>query len=529
MTEHARTTDAPPTDAPTRMAPRDRLAVSLLLFSAFVVILNETTMGVAVPHLMRDLAITASSAQWVSAAFMLTMAVVIPVTGFVIRRVTTRATFLAAMGLFSLGTLISALAPGFVVLLLGRVVQASGTAIMMPLLMTTVMTVTPPASRGRIMGNISVVISVAPALGPTISGAVLGVATWRWLFVLMLPIALTALVIGALRLPTLNEPRYARVDVLSVALSAVAFGGVVFGLSRFGEASREGALVAWSPVVLGVAALSLFIARQLWLQRTDSALLDLRTFTYRTFTIGIAVMALSMMALFGTIILLPIYAQDVLGLEALTTGLLLLPGGLLMGLLAPSVGRAYDRFGPRVLLVPGTSLVSVAAWTMTRLGAGSEPWHLLGAHLVLSGGLALIFTPLFTASLGALPMRLYSFGSAVVGTVQQVAGAAGTALFVTLMTATALARAEDGAGPVAATAAGVHTAFVVGAVISVLAIPAALLLRRPDAVADGPGHGPAGASEHDVAHDGDVVGRPDAVDRPVAGEDAALDPDPVAG
>jgi DHA2 family lincomycin resistance protein-like MFS transporter len=419
---------------------------------------------------------------------MLTMAVVIPVTGFVIRRVTTRAAFLAAMGLFSLGTVISALAPGFVALLAGRVVQASGTAIMMPLLMTTVMTVTPPASRGRVMGNISVVISVAPALGPTISGAVLGVASWRWLFVLMVPIALTALVIGALRLPTLNEPRHARVDLMSVALSAVAFGGIVFGLSRFGEASREGALAAWSPLVVGVAALSLFIARQLWLQRTDSALLDLRTFTYPTFTTGIVVMALSMMALFGTIILLPIYAQDVLGLDALTTGLLLLPGGLLMGLLAPSVGRAYDRLGPRVLLVPGTTLVSAAAWTMTRLDAASEAWHLLGSHLVLSAGLALIFTPLFTASLGALPVRLYSFGSAVVGTVQQVAGAAGTALFVTVMTATALARTDTGADVVAATSSGVHAAFTVGAVISLLAIPAAFLLRRPDDAPDADAH-----------------------------------------
>lgn len=486
MTEHAHPTA---TQGPARMAPRDRLAVSLLLFSAFVVILNETTMGVAVPHLMEDLGITASSAQWVSAAFMLTMAVVIPVTGFVIRRTTTRTTFLAAMGLFSLGTAVCALAPGFVVLLLGRVVQASGTAIMMPLLMTTVMTVTPPASRGRVMGNISVVISVAPALGPTISGAVLEVAPWRGLFVLMLPIALTALVVGALRMPALGEPSQARVDVASVALSALAFGSLVLGLSRFGEAVHDGVVEAWSPVVVGLAALSLFVARQLRLQRTDDALLDLRTFSSLTFAVGVSVMALSMISMFGTIILLPIYAHDVLGLASLTTGLLLLPGGLLMGLLAPSVGRAYDRFGPRVLLVPGTVVASAAAWTMTRLGVASEPWHLLGAHLTLSAGLALMFTPLFTASLGSLPARLYSFGSAVVGTVQQVAGAAGTALFVTLMTATALTRTREGADAVAATAAGVHTAFTVGAVISLLAIPLALVLRRPP---EGAGHGGRG-------------------------------------
>jgi len=506
MTETARARTRPGSAVPAHdgpraaMAPGDRRAVVLLLFSAFVVILNETTMGVAVPHLMTDLEITASSAQWVSSAFMLTMAVVIPVTGFVIQRASTRRAFIAAMGLFSLGTLISALAPGFVVLLLGRVVQASGTAIMMPLLMTTVMTVTPPASRGRIMGNISVVISVAPALGPTLSGAVLGALSWRWLFVIMLPIALTALTLGALRLENLTEPRYAKVDAGSVALSAVGFGGVVFGLSRFGEASQTGLVVAWAPVVVGAAALSLFVARQIWLQRTDSALLDLRTFTFPAFTIGVAVMGAAMMALFGTIILLPIYAQNVLGLEALGVGLLLLPGGLLMGLLAPSVGRAFDRIGPRPLLVPGTVLVSTALWVLTRLSEYSAPWHLLAAHLVLSGGLALIFTPLFTSALGALPMRLYSHGSAVVGTVQQVAGAAGTALFVTVMTARALTEADRGATAVAATSSGVHAAFLVGAVISVLAIPAALAVRR---------------GSHDP-HDGGPV-RPQADDEP-AGE-----------
>lgn len=474
--DHATPESAAPAAAGS-MRARDRRAVVLLLISTFVVILNETVMGVALPRLMTDLQISAATAQWVTAAFMLTMAVVIPVTGFVIQRVSTRRTFLAAMSLFSLGTLVCALAPGFEVLLLGRVVQASGTAIMLPLLMTTVMTVTPPASRGRTMGNISVVISVAPALGPTISGLVLSLLDWRWLFGLVLPIALASLALGALRLPNLTEPRYARVDVGSVLLSAVAFGGLVYGLSRFGEAA--GLLTAWTPIVVGAAALSLFIARQLWLQRSDRALLDLRTFRSPTFSVGVGLMAISMMALFGTIILLPIYAQVVLGLGALQTGLLLLPGGLLMGLLAPFVGRGYDRFGPRVLLVPGTVVVSAAAWGLTTLGAASPAWLLLAAHVVLSGGLALMFTPLFSASLGSLPARLYPHGSAVVGTVQQVAGAAGTALFVTVMTAQAAVLADRGADVVRATAGGVHTAFLVGAVITLLAIPAAFAVRPP--------------------------------------------------
>ncbi|HUG51340.1 MAG TPA: MFS transporter, partial [Terrimesophilobacter sp.] len=191
----------------TTLGARNKLVITLLLVSAFVVILNETLMSVAIPHLMRDLSITASAAQWLTTVFMLTMAVVIPITGFLLQRFNTRPVFLAAMTLFSTGTLIAAIAPGFEVLLFARVVQATGTAIMMPLLMTTVMTLVPPASRGRTMGNISIVISVAPAIGPTISGAILSVLDWRWMFLLILPIALGALALGAARIKNVTTPR----------------------------------------------------------------------------------------------------------------------------------------------------------------------------------------------------------------------------------------------------------------------------------------------------------------------------------
>ena len=479
------------TAAPTAMSARERLAVALLLVSTFVVILNETIMGVALPRLMSDLSITASTAQWLTTAFLLTMAVVIPVTGFFLQRTTTRAAFLTAMGLFSLGTLVCALAPGFEVLLAGRVVQAFGTAVMLPLLMTTVMTVTPPASRGRTMGNISVVISVAPALGPTISGLILSVLDWRWMFGLVLPIAIAALALGALRLPNVTEPRHARADVLSVVISAVAFGGLVHGLSGIGEAAHGGVQpVTVGTLVVGALALAAFVWRQLALQRTDSALLDLRVFRARSFAVGVALMAVMMMTLFGVIIMLPIYAQDVLGLDTLQTGLLLLPGGLLMGLLAPLVGRLYDRVGPRPLLVPGTVLVSVAVWGMALLlGEGTSPWLLPAVHMTMSAGLALVFTPLFTSALGSVDPERYSHGSAVIGTVQQVAGAIGTAVFVTVLSAGAAGLALDGASQATPTAGGVHWAFLAGAVLTLPAVAGAFAVRGA------PG---AGAGAHGV-------------------------------
>ena len=456
-----------------------KLVISLLLVSAFVVILNETIMGVALPHLMKDLNITASAAQWLTTAFMLTMAVVIPITGFLLQRFNTRPVFLAAMTLFSTGTLIAAIAPGFEVLIVGRVVQAMGTAIMMPLLMTTVMTLVAPAARGKTMGNISIVISVAPAIGPTLSGLILSVLDWRWMFILVLPIALGSLALGAARIKNVTEPTKVPLDVTSVILSAFGFGGLVYGLSNLGESATGSAAAGLVPLGIGVVAIGLFVWRQLALQRRDRALLDLRTFVSRTFSLSIVMLVVSMMALFGTLILLPIYMQNVLGLDALTTGLLLLPGGLTMGLLAPFVGRFYDRFGPTVLLVPGAIIVSGAFWFMTMLTASTPFWWVLVAHVALSFGLAFLFTPLFTSALASLRPKLYSHGSAVVGTAQQLAGAAGTALFITVMSSTAATQMAAGAGEVAATATGIQAAFLYGAIISLFAIPLAFFIRKP--------------------------------------------------
>ncbi len=256
------------------------------------------------------------------------------------------------MSLFSVGTLMAALGWGFPSLLAGRLVQASGTAIMMPLLMTTVMELVPPGARGRVMGTISLVISAAPAIGPTVSGLILQFLPWRFVFVLVLPIALAILVVGLRQVPNLNEPVMVKLDAVSVPLAGFGFGGLVYGLSLVGSPTAGWGLEI--ALAVGVVSLGLFIWRQLVLQRTDSALLDLRTFTHPIFATAIGVMAIAMAALFGTIIALPLILQQVMHAEPLYVGLLLLPGALLTGLLGPVVGRLYDRVGPRWLVVPGS-------------------------------------------------------------------------------------------------------------------------------------------------------------------------------
>jgi DHA2 family lincomycin resistance protein-like MFS transporter len=474
--------------APAALSARDRTIIGVLLVATFVVILNETIMAVALPVLITDLHVTPSVGQWLTAGFLLTMSVIIPITGFLIRRVATRTLYGVAMGLFSTGTLVAALAPGFSVLLGARVVQASGTAIMLPLLMTTVMTLVPPARRGAVMGNLSIVISVAPAIGPTVSGIVLSFLGWRAMFLVVLPVALVTLWIGLRKMVDVGEPTRAPIDGLSVALSALGFGGLVYGLSSIGAGGGGAALPSWLPFVVGGLGIVAFVARQLGLQRTDRALLDLRTFRSRTFTTASVIMMLMMATLLGSLTLLPIYMQNVLHLSPLATGLLLLPGGLVMGLLGPVVGRLYDRLGVRALLVPGTVATSLALWWSTLFDATTPAWSVLGFHVLLSVGLAFVFTPLFTAGLGAVEPRLYSYGSAIFGSTQQLAGAAGVALLVSVLSVGSARLTAAGATSVAATAGGVHDAFLVAAVLSVLAIIAAVGMRTPTSTAEPVGH-----------------------------------------
>jgi DHA2 family lincomycin resistance protein-like MFS transporter len=475
----------PPTAASGEIARSDMRVIWLLLVAAFVAILNETTMGIAIPHLNADLGIPPELGQWLTSAFMLTMAVVIPTTGFILQRFTTRQVFIAAMVSFSLGTLVALVAPGFGVLLVGRVIQAAGTGIMMPLLMTTIMNVVPPQSRGRMMGRVGLVISLAPAIGPTLAGAVLETLHWRALFAIILPIALISLFIGVKWMTNLGETRKVPLDVLSIPLAALGFGGIVFGLSQFGGEGGSGETSGVIALVLGAVALALFVWRQLVLQRIDDALLDLRVFRSVNFTFAVIIMAILALSMFGTLTLLPQYLQNVAGLNALEAGLILLPGSVLMGLLGPVMGRVYDARGTRPLLIPGTILVSAALFYYSTVGEHTVWWVLIIVQAAMSVGLAMSFTPLFSASLGSLPRSLYSHGSAVLNTLQQVGGAAGVAVLTVTYSAILHAGEAEGLETAAAGAPGARMAFLIAAIISLAAVALSAFVRKPaDDLAD---------------------------------------------
>ena len=475
---------APVTTSPERAldAPRSYPVLRWLVAATFTVILNETIMVNAIPRLMAQFEVSARAAQWLSTAFMLTMAVVIPVTGWFLQRVTTRTAFTVAMSVFGAGTVIAMAAPVFPVLVAGRVVQAAGTAVMLPLLMTTLMTVVDERDRGRVMGNVTLAISVAPAMGPALSGAVLAVASWRWLFGVVLPVLALVAVVGLRRLTNVGETHVSRIDWPSVALAALGFGGLVYGLSRIGEA-RPGALPAWVWVTGGAVVVAGFVLRQRRLTRRSEPLLDLRTLAHRTYALSLLLQSIAFLAMLGAMILLPLYLQDLRGLSPLQTGLLVAPGGLAMGLLGPVVGRIFDRVGGRPLMIPGAFGVLAALVALSRVGESTPYVLLLLVQVLLMVSLAALFTPTFTLGLGALPANLYSHGSSLLGTSQQVSAAVGTALTVTVLSWRSTALTAQGAGESAAYVGGVQAAFGVSAVLAVgIVVVAFLLPNRPEPV-----------------------------------------------
>lgn len=478
----ASATDAPPTspDVAELDPRRVRLVISVLTAAAFVVILNETLMLNALPPLMDAFGVDARAGQWLTTGFLLTMAVVIPMTGWLLQRLSIRTAFVLAMSVFLIGTATAALAPTFGVLLAGRIVQASGTAVMMPLLMTTIMTMVPLHRRGAVMGNLSLAISVAPAMGPPVSGLILQFASWRWIFGLVLPIALLMLIAGA-RLLRGSEPgRAAHLDVLSAVLTALGFGGLVYGLSSFGEGAGGG-INPYAALGVGLVALVAFVWRQRSLIRrgNGSVFLDLRALRIPRYAVTFALMCLAFMALIGGMLLLPILLQQVRGFGTLASGLVLMPGGLAMGLLGPTVGRLYDRLGPRPLVVPGAIGLVTGMAGMAIYAAVAPLWGLVGLHMLISISLSFLFTPCFTAGLGSLPTRLYSHGSAMLGAGQQVAAAAGTALVVTVMEVRSHQLAGQGLTETAATSGGIGAGLLVATAVTVGVLVLALFVRAP--------------------------------------------------
>lgn len=411
----------------------------IMILGAFLATLNQTVMSVAVPGLMNDFGITAATAQWLTTGYMLVNGVLIPITAFLMQRFTTRELFQTSMFIFLAGTIVSALASSFPVLLTGRMIQAAGAGIIMPLLTNVILALFPREKRGAAMGMVGLAIIFAPAIGPTLAGYILEHYTWETMFYGMIPLTLIVIICGFVYLRNVSERSYPKIDMISVILSTVGFGALLYGFSRAASAGWSSAEVIVS-LAAGVVALALFIWRQL---SSQSPLLDLRAFKYNMFSLTTLISVAVTIVMYADMMLLPLYLQNARGYTALESGLLLLPGALIMGLLMPVTGKLFDRFGAKWLAIVGLLIMIITTLGFVNLTDSTSFTYLVLMSTGRRIGMALLLMPIQTLGLNQLPSKLNAHGTAISNTVRQVAGAVGTSLLVTVMTSRTTTHMKD--------------------------------------------------------------------------------------
>ncbi|WP_018297247.1 DHA2 family efflux MFS transporter permease subunit [Corynebacterium lubricantis] len=464
--------------------PSDKLSgkviavIAVLVATAFVMMLNETALSVALPDVMEEFDITASVAQWALTGVMLTMAIVMPMTGWILDRFTTRQVYFFAVIFFLIGSIVAALSPTFMVMFLGRVLQAVGTAIVMPLQMTVVMNIVPPHRRGSIMGIISIVMAVGPALGPTFAGLIMSFSTWHMTFWIMAVLVAIAGLVAMRYLQNVGTTKESPLDFVSVVLSAFAFGGLVYGLSSIGMivTGAPGATAAIVISIVGVVGLILFIWRQLATAKSGKALLNLAPLKVKNFVVAVIVIMAFQMALLGVSNTLPLYLQGALLVSVLVAGMVNLPGGIVETLISPISGALYDRIGPRPLVIPGALIAAGSLYAMATTDHTTSVWFIVVMFAILSIGIGLALTPLMTTSLSSLPGEIYTHGSAIMNTLMQLAGAAGTAVMIAIFDVVSAA----GGGTPEAQGEGGSRAFLVAAILLSVAFVFSLFIQRPD-------------------------------------------------
>ena len=452
-----------------------KILMTVLISGAFVIILNQTLLNTALPAFMADFGITASAAQWVTTSFMLVNGVMIPVTAFLIRKFTTRALFLTAIGLFIAGTIICAIAPVYPVLLLGRVVQAASGGLIIPLIQTILFAVYPRDERGTAMGTFGLVISFAPAIGPSLSGWIVDHLPWQTLFLMMLPVAALSFIVAFFMLRNVTERGDPRLDVLSVILSSFGFGGLLFGFGGAGEAGWSSPVVL-APLIVGFLALAWFVPRQLTLKEP---LLELRVLKYPMFALNTLLGVFVFIALIGGMLIIPLYMQTMRDFTAMESGLVLLPGAVVMGIMSPITGRVFDAVGAKWLAVFGFVLLAVPTFMLARLGVDTSFTYIAVVNTVRMVGTSMIMMPVTTAALNQLPMSLVPHGSALNNTIRQVAASVGTAVLITIMVSTARDPAVYGpGGPIH----GANVAFFISGTVAVLGFIGAFFIKHSHGV-----------------------------------------------
>ncbi|MBE6022296.1 MAG: multidrug efflux MFS transporter [Cellulosilyticum sp.] len=425
----------------------------VILLGAFVTFLNSTFMNVALPDIMKELNVSVSTVQWLSTGYMLATGVIVPFTAFLIDRFKTRTVFFLAMGIFTIGTLVGAFANNFALLLLARLIQGVAGGIMTSLMQTVFMIIFPKDKRGFAMGIVGIVTAFAPAIGPTLSGWIVNHYAWRYLFYVIVPFAVLDLILGFFLLKNVTGGMKVSASILSFIASTIGFGALLYGFSNAGNYSWTAPSV-YVPLIIGIVFIGFFVYRQL---NMDEPMLDLNVFRSRVFTFSTIIVMISYAALISSELILPMYLENVKGHSAFDTGLILMPGAIVMGVLNPVTGKLFDKYGPRMLALSGLSILTIGNVGLSFLTLNTSNLYVIVIYALRMVGISMTMMPLTTSGLNTLERRLYAHGNAANNTLRQLAGSIGSSIIITIMSK---ATASSGiSNPLEASVHGMNVSF----------------------------------------------------------------------
>lgn len=405
-----------------------KILLIVMIAGCFFSTLNQTLLNVALSDLMTTFSVAPTTIQWLATGFMLVNGILVPITAFLMKRFSTRQLFISAMLFLLAGSVVAACAVNFGMLLTGRMIQAVGAGIILPLMMTVIVYLFPEERRGAIMGRVGFAIIFAPAIAPTLSGFIIDYLSWRWLFISLIPFIVIIICLAYKYLMNVNEGAKSKIDLISLLYSTFGFGFLLFGFSSAGSRGWDDGVIL-TTIGAGLIIIFLFCQRQL---SSQDPLLNLSVFRYKMYSMTTIVNVAITIIMYADLILLPMYLQDGRGFSALDAGLLLLPGAIINALLSPVTGKLFDKYGAKPLFIFGLLLIAISMWLVIDLSSTTSYVYILVRTIVLRIGLAFITMPLNTAALNAIPRELASHGSAVNNTIRQLAGAIGTAVIVTV-------------------------------------------------------------------------------------------------
>src|SRR5690625_1652331 len=457
-----------------------------LIIGAFFAILNETLLNIALTTLMEQFHITLPTVQWMATGFMLVMGIVIPISALLVQWFSTRQLFLGVMIVFTLGTTICAVASNFPILLVGRLIQAVGTGLLMPIIFNVFLLLYPPHKRGKIMGDVGLVIMFAPAIGRTLSGEMLEYFGCRFLFITVIPFSVFSILFAFKYLINVTKVTKPSIDFLSILCSTVGFGSIIYGFSAAGEKGFLHPGVYFF-IITGVISIALFSWRQF---KLDEPVMNLKVFKYPMYIHAVCMFLIIIMAMFSSELILPIFMQGPMGLSAAAAGLVLLPGSILNGAMSPVMGHLFDKFGPRVMMIPATIVLGGTIFMMSRLTAETSPWVIIVSYILLMLSVSATMMPSQTNGLNQLPKSLYPHGTAVMTTLQPVGGAIGVSVFISILNARQthfLNKATNPNNPETidqAMVAGVELVYFIAFAISIIALVMAFKVYRAVPIED---------------------------------------------